>query len=161
MPPPPTGAYPGPTATVDPAMKRRLDDILVARELYHEIGTELPRLLVTAGFSLDSFFFRGREWVSDFISGLPSISVHLALRDQTIRAGNRDWKLNDLRDIGHLSVAVPYCDLVFTDADAENAIARSGVADEYKSRVHRDLTLLPDLLTLAPSGQAERRTLFE
>lgn len=130
----------------DPKLRARLDDIIVARELYHEIGPELPRLIATAGISMDSFFHRGKEWLTEFAMDLPIIAVNAAIRDQTLRAANRDWVINDLRDLGHLSVAVPYCDIVVTDRDAASAIRRAGLDKRLNTKVLSDLTMLPTVL---------------
>jgi hypothetical protein len=127
----------------DPKLRARLDDIIVARELYHEIGPELPRLLAAAGISMESFFHRGREWITKFMMDLPIIAVNAAIRDQTMRAANRYLVINDLRDLGHLSVAVPYCDIVVTDRDAASAIRRAGLDKRLNTEVLSDLTMLP------------------
>jgi len=130
----------------DPKLVARLDDILIARELYLEIGPELGRLLYGAGLSIDSFFYMGKDWLSDFVEGLPTIAVQLAVRDQNIRGASRPWKVNDQRDVDHLGVAVPYCDFTVTDKAAANAIRRAGLDQQFGHIVLDDLSSLVDLI---------------
>lgn len=130
----------------DPKLVARLDDILIARELYCELGPELGRLLYGAGLSIDSFFYKGKEWLTDFVEGLPTIAVQLAVRDQNIRGASRPWKVNDQRDIDHLGVAVPYCDITVTDKAAANAIRRAGLDRQFGHTVLDDLSSLLDLI---------------
>ena len=34
---------------------------------------------------------------------------------QYSKNASRDWSVNDMRDIDHMGIAVPYCDLVLTE----------------------------------------------
>ncbi len=130
----------------DPRLVARLDDILIARELYWEIGPELGRLLYGAGLSIDSFFYKGKDWLTDFVEGLPTIAVQLAVRDQNLRGASRPWKVNDQRDIDHLGVAVPYCDITVTDKAAANAIRRAGLDQQFGHIVLDDISSLLTLI---------------
>ena len=130
----------------DPRLVARLDDILIARELYWEIGPELGRLLYGAGLSVDSFFYKGKDWLTDFVEGLPTIAVQLAVREQNLRGASRPWKVNDQRDIDHLGVAVPYCDVTVTDKAAANAIRRAGLDQQFGHTVLDDLSSLLTLI---------------
>ncbi len=130
----------------DPTMKLRLDEIVAARELYWELGPDLPRLLSKAGLTSSSLFGRGKEWVTDLIESLPSIAIQKALKVRAFKNASRPWSANDQRDIDHMSVAVPYCDIVVTERHSA-AVLRSGGFDVWLGTIILDdLTDLPDAI---------------
>ncbi len=126
----------------DPGLRSRLDDVLWARELYWELGPELPATLYKSMLSVDSFFYKGKDWISGVLRDMPSIAVQAAVRRQTLKNGSRPWAVNDQRDLDHLSIAVPYCDVVVTDKHAVDAMKRA------KLDVRLDTILLSDLAGL-------------
>lgn len=130
----------------DPKLKVKLDDILDARELYWELGPNLRELLGRAAMSPESFFYKGKQWMSEFVNDLPTIAVERALRRQGV-LNSRPWKVNDQRDLDHLSLGVPYCDVVVTDKAAADAIRRAGVDQRSGTTVVHDLAQLPALIT--------------
>jgi hypothetical protein len=109
----------------DPENKKRLDDIVNARELYWELTDRLPERLSHAAMSVDSFFWRGKDWISEFLDDIPTIAVQRQIRRQIFSNGSKPWMVNDLRDLDSLSVAVPYCDAVVGDRAAIDALKRS------------------------------------
>jgi hypothetical protein len=132
--------------TDDPALKKRLDDIITARELYWELGMELPRLLDKANMSVDSFFYKGKDWLTDFVDDLPTLVVQAAVRRQSLKDAGRPWEPNDVRDLEHLSVAVPYCRIVVTDKKAANALRRGGLDKRYGTTILDDLADLGEAI---------------
>jgi hypothetical protein len=130
----------------DPTLRVRLDDIVAARELYWELGPELPRLLYRAAMSVDSFFYKGKEWISEFLESLPSIAVQKALKVRSFANASRPWSVNDLRDSEHLMLAVPYCDVVVTDRHAAAVLNQVHLDDRLGTTILADLTQLPDVL---------------
>ena len=56
---------------------------------------------------------------------MPSSRVAISLKTRYHRDGRHQWTTNDIHDIDALAVAVPYCDAVFTDKAARNALAAS------------------------------------
>ena len=110
----------------DPADKRRLGDIAHARGLYWELGPKLPELLAPAGLSVESFFYKGKEWITSFLEAVPTLAVRTTLVTQTNRNGSRAWTRNDIYDIDGLEAAVPYCDVVVTERYAAEVMNRSG-----------------------------------
>ena len=60
----------------------------------------------------------GEDWISDLLEDMPSLAVDRALRRQTLKNGSRPWSVNDQRDLDHLSISVPYCDIVVTEKHA-------------------------------------------
>jgi hypothetical protein len=100
----------------DPKVRRgRLRDVINC----HEMCTELIDLVTSAtmakGTSIGALLDNDRGKLRDFNDGMPSTRVAVSLK--TIYHKNRQhvWKSNDINDIDALSIAVPYCDCVFTD----------------------------------------------
>jgi hypothetical protein len=60
-----------------------------------------------------------------FAEGMPSSRGAISLKTRYNRDGRHQWTTNDIHDIDALAVAVPYCDAVFTDKAACNALAAS------------------------------------
>lgn len=134
----------------DPARKRRLEDIAHARGLYWELGPQLPELLAPAGLSVESFFCKGKDWITSFLDGIPALAVRTSLVMQTNKNGTRAWTRNDIYDIDALEAAVPYCDVVVTERYACRVMNQSGLADRFSTKVIRRLDdLVPVLRSLA------------
>jgi hypothetical protein len=131
----------------DPTMKCRLDDLVVARELVHELVTELPRLLGHAGMSLETFFLKPKEWITTFMTGVPSFAVQMALRQKNYANASREWKINDIRDLDHLSTAVVYCDVVVTEKHAASILRNAGLDSRFKTTILKDLRSLAATLS--------------
>jgi hypothetical protein len=83
----------------DPADKRRLGDIAHARGLYWELGPQLPGLLAPAGLSVESFFYKGKDWITSFLDMVPALAVRTSLVMQTNKNGTRARTRNDIYDI--------------------------------------------------------------
>lgn len=109
----------------DPSFLARLDDVVWARELYWELGPRLPELMGRAGMTERAFFRYDKEWITAFLQQLPSLAVQQQIRRQLFAKHSRPWKINDIRDLDALSVAVPYCDIVATDKEAAAALEAS------------------------------------
>jgi hypothetical protein len=134
----------------DPADKRRLGDIAHARGLYWELGPQLPELLASAGLSVESFFYKGKEWLTSFLEAVPALAVRTTLVMQTNRNGSRAWTRNDVYDIDALEAAVPYCDVVVTERYAAEVMNRSRLANRFSTEVIPRLDdLVPILQSLA------------
>ncbi|MGH3201329.1 MAG: hypothetical protein ACRDP5_04635 [Streptosporangiaceae bacterium] len=134
----------------DPADKRRLGDIAHARGLYWELGPQLPELLAPAGLSVESFFYKGKEWITSFLDMIPALAVRTSLVMQTNKNGTRAWTRNDIYDIDALEAAVPYCDVVVTEKYACHVMNQSRLADRFATKVVSSLDdLTPILQSLA------------
>lgn len=60
-----------------------------------------------------------------FADSMPSSRVAISLKTRYHRDGRHQWTPNDIHDIDALAIAVPYCNAVFTDKAARNALAAS------------------------------------
>ncbi len=105
--------------------KGRLADVLAARHLSLELLDTLTRELMHRGISVGDV----AQSLTDFRElplAMPSASVFVAMKGHYHRNATRRWSINDLHDIGAMSIAVPYCDVVFTDAEARAALQATG-----------------------------------
>jgi hypothetical protein len=119
----------------DRADKSRIGDIVKARGLYWELGPNLPELLQHGAMSVESFFWKGREWISSFLDDISSIAVRTQLVVQADKNASRNWTRNDIYDIEALEAAVPYCDIVVTERHAAHVINTSDLAKRFQTLV--------------------------
>jgi hypothetical protein len=103
----------------------RLRDVIGARELASEWIDQLTRAVLARGTSIGEVIREDRTIMRAFADGMPSSRVAISLKTRYHRNGQHQWTSNDIHDIDALAVAVPYCDAVFTDKAARNALASS------------------------------------
>ena len=95
--------------------------------------------------------FRGTE----VLATLPTINMWAKMnmfiyhKDLTAKVD-----VNDLMDIGHLSVAVPYCDVVVCDNKMHSVLVSSKLDQEYKTAIFRNLAEATDYLEDRVTGIA-------
>ncbi|RHW23714.1 hypothetical protein D0Z08_28310 [Nocardioides immobilis] len=102
----------------------RLRDVVAARELTHEWLDHITTEATARGISLDEVV-SDRHTMRRFSDGMPSTRVAVSVKTRYHRDPNHEWTPNDINDIDAMSVAVPYCDAVFTDKAIRNALASS------------------------------------
>lgn len=104
---------------------------------FDPIATKL-NVLVNGLHPLCPEHFRSRE----FLSSLPSVNawdrlfLYLLHKDKT-----KTFDVNHLYDIGQLSVAVPYCDVVVCDKEMARVIDQSHLARQYNTQVFPNLSV--------------------
>jgi hypothetical protein len=103
----------------------RLRDMVSASELTHEWIDQITRATLARGTTIGQVVREDRERMRAFAEGMPSSRVAISLKTRYHRDGRHRWTTNDIHDIDALAVAVPYCDAVFTDKAARNALAAS------------------------------------
>jgi hypothetical protein len=103
----------------------RLRDVVSASELTHEWLDQITRATLARGTSIGQVVGGDRERMRAFVEGMPSSRVAISLKTRYHRDGRHQWTANDIHDIDALAIAVPYCDAVFTDKAARNALAAS------------------------------------
>lgn len=103
----------------------RLRDVIGARELASEWIDQITRAVLARGTSIGEVVRQDRTVIRAFADGMPSSRVAISLKTRYHRNGQHKWTTNDIHDIDALAVAVPYCDAVFTDKAARNALAAS------------------------------------
>jgi hypothetical protein len=103
----------------------RLRDVVSASELTHEWLDQITRATLARGTDIGQIVRGDRERMRAFAESMPSNRVAVSLKTSYHRDGRHQWTVNDIHDIDALAVAVPYCDAVFTDKAARNALAAS------------------------------------
>lgn len=107
----------------DKEIASRPMDAISARQYIRDIFDNFKHAMLSAGFTT-RWPFRGKEELTDFLAHLPTQRVTTSLKHQYVKQTSTKWKINHLRDIEALSVAIPYTDVVVTDADVANAATR-------------------------------------
>ena len=124
----------------DGNLRQRLEDVIAARTLYWEVAYLFPEVLPEAGISIDELYGHGKEWLTAFCEDMPTVAVILALaRANHKAAADRTWRKNDIHDIDALSIAVPYCDIVVTEAHFCEQARKAKLADRFNTVVMRKL----------------------
>lgn len=101
----------------------QLRDLVIARHLSLELLDMLTSELMARDLTLDQILTNpttGRA----FVLSMPASAVMVSLVAQYHQDPNKIWRQNDIYDIEALATAVPYCDVVFTDAAARDALLR-------------------------------------
>ena len=68
---------------------------------------------------------------------MPSTAVTVSMKAQYHQDRNRRWASNDLYEIDALALAIPYCDVAFTDASARDAAMRRGLDRHFDTILPR------------------------
>lgn len=102
----------------------RLRDVFLASELVHGVNeADLEYAFETRGTSLIEWMKKSdRKLGKLLVRSMPSCEVSSELRTRYHRTASTKFKQNHIHDIGFLSVAVPYCDAVFTDRAVRNML---------------------------------------
>ncbi|MDT5082317.1 MAG: hypothetical protein QOJ80_6954 [Mycobacterium sp.] len=123
----------------DPELAARQMDGIAARQLSRDILLSLRRALVRAGY-IRSFPFHNKEELTDFLAHLPTQRVETSLKHHYVKQRSTTLKINHLRDIEALSVAIPYTDVVVTDADIwDVATNRARLHTEFDTAIFKSL----------------------
>jgi hypothetical protein len=121
-----------------------------ARQLIGGIRENFRRAMTTAGYA-DTFTcpLKNSDEITDFVKHLPTQRVATELKIHYAKNSQTQWKINHLRDIAALSVAIPYTDAVVTDRDVCSAATHGTRLDkEFNTEIFRQLTELADYLGL-------------
>jgi hypothetical protein len=129
----------------DKDMRRRG---VAAREL---IGLQevLEAGLARANVSWHALMELGADEVTSFMLDLPSRAAGLELMWRQFDNQQTKWKPNDLIDIGYLSTAVAYCDIVVTERKWTHMLNQSDSPKRVGTTVISDLSDLTELLVSA------------
>jgi hypothetical protein len=101
--------------------------------------------------SIEDFFALGRTRLSEFWSAIPSLDADCELTAYRDRQWSREIQPNDIKDVWHLAVAVPYCDAVVVENFWQRAIAETQLGTKYETQVFSDLA------ELIPYADSERK----
>lgn len=105
--------------------RSRLRDAISAREVNIELAGMLTEELMLRGLDFGEAIGGTLEGARSLVLSMPSTAVSIELKTRYHQDGNKRWSVNDIHDIDALSIAVPYCDVVFTDAAARSALVHA------------------------------------
>lgn len=148
------------TAVLDqnPELRRgQLRDFLSMEEVVIDLNEIIARELAVRNVTKAEFLAllgdgEDHSKARAFTDGMPSTRVAISLKEYYHRDRQHNWTSNDIHDIDALAVAMPYCDAVFTDAAAWNALKNSqglNVFDTFLPRRPDHLTHWLDSLQRA------------
>jgi hypothetical protein len=126
---------------------------VAARELLG-IQEPLEAAMRRAGIWWDELFALGAEGITELMLDLPTRAAALELMWRQHDNTQTAWKPNDMNDIGYLSTAVAYCDVVVTERKWTHMLNQSGVARRSGTTVISDLADLIELLVTASAVAA-------
>jgi hypothetical protein len=95
-----------------------------------------------AGLSIDLLIDGGQEGMGAFVDAVPTVLASSELERHRNVASQKAWERQDLNDIGSLSVAIPYCDIVVTENLWTDAAERSALPEKFGTVVISDLAEL-------------------
>jgi hypothetical protein len=121
---------------------------VAARELI-DIQDVLEAGLARAGVSWHALMELGADEVTAFMLDLPSRAAGLELMWRQFDNQQTRWQPNDLIDIGYLSCAVAYCDIVVTERKWTHMLNQSDVPKRFGTTVVSDLNDLIEMLVSA------------
>lgn len=121
---------------------------VAAREL-EDIFDSLEEALTRARIDWGEFLALTPDGVTEFMLDLPSRAAGLELMWRQHDNTQTVWEPNDLADIGYLSAAVGYCDIVVTERRWTHMLNASGAAERATTIVISDLADLTELLATA------------
>jgi hypothetical protein len=132
--------------------RRYLGNLLAARELAYETDhSDLDEALENRGTSFAEWIKRDdHELGLKLINGMPSHAVSIALRMSYYR--KRDMKLtqNHVHDMAFLSMAVPYCDAVYTDKAVRKELAAANLGRRMHTKLLENPTDAADYIASLP-----------
>ncbi len=101
-------------------MQERVRDVVAANEVYNYLNEKIAGVIedrITFAELLPELNDARR-----FTDGMPSTRVAITVKTHYHRNGRHRWRDNDMYDVDMISVAVPYCDAVYTDKAVRNAL---------------------------------------
>lgn len=134
------------TLRTDPEIAARPLDAICARQFYYDFPDNYTRAMLSAGF-VKHQPFTDKEQLTNLLMALPSRRVTTMMQFHYLKDIDRNWVINDLRDIDALSLVIPYCDVVVTDGKAwDTAVNRAHLDQEFDTAIFRRLSDLANHL---------------
>ena len=139
---------------LDPKMRQgRLRDVTNAREMEIELREVLRRALTAMKRSSITELLDDRATLRDFSDRMPSTRVAVSLKAAYHKDNRHAWTSNDIHDIDALSIAVPYCDAVFTDKAARNQVVSCPELEVFGTVLPRKPEELAEWLDELPASE--------
>lgn len=125
------------------AARKPYDKSLHRRAQYarytYDLQERIAAALAALGKRFDDFIGLGVGGLTEFWARVPSLDVDCELTVYRDRQWSRSVHENDVRDIGHLAIAVPYCNAVVVERLWARAIQETRLDQKYGLAVSIDL----------------------
>jgi arsenate reductase-like glutaredoxin family protein len=122
---------------------KQLRDHVSARELWIEYKDMLEEEFTIRQQKLDELFPNSSSGsVKDarrFVDSMPGSAVSIAIKTHYHKNSSKTWKENDINDIDAMAVAIPYCDVVFTDLEIRNAVVLSKLPEQMNTAIPKSV----------------------
>jgi hypothetical protein len=116
-----------------------------AQDLAPSLNVALPR----AGITPDEFFSLGRDGIVEVMSVVPSHHILHELRRAHHENPQMPWDRGHVNDLGALSTAIVYCDVVVTERRWVDLGHRRRLDERFSTVLVADLADLPDVLAVS------------
>lgn len=136
----------------DDAMRKRA----YAAKLTIALQDHLIDALREIGRSMEDLLSLGCDGLMDFWHSIPTADVELELATHREKQWSRPIAPNDTNDITFLSTAIPYCDLVLTEAFWTHLASQCRLPEKYNTRIGSKLRVLTEFLK-DPDSSAVRK----
>ncbi len=132
-----------------PEIRRgRVHDVIMIRQLLVEMRDILEEGMTARGAGAwEKFFSASPEDLRSLLTSMPSNNVVVTLKSSLHHDASRQWKNNDMYDIGALALTIPYCDIVVTDREMCSHVARHELGERFDTVVIPQLSELSDYLS--------------
>lgn len=79
--------------------------------------------------------FSGKENIMNFLKTIPTAYTFHILNHARLSNKSRKIRANDLYDLGALSIAIPYCDVVVTEREWARILNEKGIGKLYSTKI--------------------------
>jgi len=114
--------------------------------LFYELQDFYIRTARKYGVAESCFMELSLDKMIHLITEVPPLDVECALAVQHLKQWDKPERANDVRDITHLCMAVPYCDVVVTERYWIDKLRREKIDTKYKTNLLPNLEQLESLL---------------
>jgi hypothetical protein len=98
------------------------------------------------GLSFKDFLSKGKKHITSFFEQIPIYDVEIGLATERNEHWDKSIDPNDMTDIGFLSVAIPYCDIVITEKFWADLAKRKKLSDKYKTTILSELSDIENII---------------
>lgn len=130
----------------DKDYNKRLEIALFLKEIMPAFYDVLNKYNLNINEIFNEENIKTQKFWFDLLNALPSQNVLFWLTYKTGIQRERKIKINDIYDIRHLAMAVPYCDIVVTDKERTADIIEKNLDVLYNTKVISNYLNLPELL---------------
>ncbi|GAB2992147.1 hypothetical protein [Saccharothrix stipae] len=128
----------------------RLRDLIAARGFTHEWLDMLNRIRMERINSGRPAFEPTDDQMRTLMSAMPHAQIAISMKTRFHQNPEHVWTANHITDIDAMSVAYAYCDAVFTDKEARNALLASRELRPLRTFVPRRVDELIEWLDALP-----------